>query len=59
MMQRVEMKMVCALMRINFCAGGGHEKFTQVYVESSFEAAAMYCKAFGAEIKSFLHAVWN
>ena len=26
------------------------KNYTQVYVENSFEAAAMYCKAFGANI---------
>ena len=26
------------------------KNYAQVYVENSFEAAAMYCKAFGAEI---------
>ncbi len=26
------------------------KNYTQVYVKNSFEAAEMYCKAFGAEI---------
>ena len=26
------------------------KNYTQVYVKNSFEAAQMYCKAFGAEI---------
>ena len=33
-----------------FCTGGNMKNYAQVYVKSSFEAAEIYCKAFGAEI---------
>mgnify|MGYP003516305439 CR=1 FL=1 len=36
------------------------KNYTQVYVKSSFEAAELYCKAFGAEItREFKNEVSN